>query len=135
MKEADDRRKRRLFIVDPPTPEEAHLDLSDDGGRRDAQESIRCAAEAQASDRWFEGRFLDGQLRMLLSELAEPGPGYAVNTITGRIWRNGEYVGDALALSYDRNALGWWVEYRSWRGSPLDSAHLGLADAGVHLDD
>ncbi len=68
----------------------------------------------------FEGRFLDGQLTLLLSERAEPGPGYAVNVITGRIWRNGEHVGDALKLSYDRDALGWWVDYVSWRGSPLD---------------
>lgn len=71
----------------------------------------------------FEGRFLDGRLALLLSELADPGPGYAVNVITGRVWRNGEHVGDALRLSYDRDALGWWVDYRSWRGSPLD--HVG----------
>jgi hypothetical protein len=69
---------------------------------------------------WFSGRFLDGELTLVLSEMADPGPGYAVNPITGRIWRNGEYVGDAYRLRYDRNALGWWVEYWSWRGSPLD---------------
>jgi hypothetical protein len=69
---------------------------------------------------YFDGRFLDGHLTLLLTEDVDPGPGYAVNPLTGRIWRNGEYVGDALKLSYDRDAFGWWVDYRSWHGSPLD---------------
>ena len=63
------------------------------------------------------GRFLDGQLTLLLSELVDPGPGYAVNLITGRIWRNGVHVGDAFKLSYDHDALGWWVDYLPVFGS------------------
>ena len=69
---------------------------------------------------FFHGRFLDGQLRLLLSPGAEPGPGYCVALHDGRIWRNGEHVGRCEALTWDRHAMAWWVEYRSWRGSPLD---------------
>jgi hypothetical protein len=73
---------------------------------------------------WFEGRFLDGRLTLLLSAHGEIPPGYAVRLDDGRIFRNGEFVGYALSLSYDRDALGWWVAYRSWHGSALD---MGLS--------
>lgn len=76
------------------------------------------------SERYFTGRFLDPKLTWLLTFSVEPGPGYAVGP-DGRLWRNGEHVGRVLRVTFDRDALGHWVEYESWRGSPMDRRELG----------
>ena len=103
---------------------QSHPEHSDSGEpevRAKVEQIERWHEDAEQSDsRWIEGRFLDGQLDLLLTRGVDPGPGYAVALWDQRIWRNGEYVGDAKRLSYDRDALGWWVEYVTWHGSPLD---------------
>lgn len=67
---------------------------------------------------YFEGRFLDGKLTWVYPQ-GTPGPGYAVGH-DGVLWRNGERVGYVLKVEFNREALGHWVYYRSWRGSPMD---------------
>lgn len=66
---------------------------------------------------FFEGRLLDGALSWTYN--GEIVPGYAINEL-GRLYRNGEVVGWVRRVSFDRDTLGFWVEYRSWRGSALD---------------
>ncbi len=68
----------------------------------------------------FEGRFLDGQLVLIFGNVHCPEAGYSVDVRSGELYRNGELVGWARSLAYDRDALGWWVEYVSWCGSSLD---------------
>lgn len=65
----------------------------------------------------FEGRFLDPALSWTYN--GGSAPGYAINEL-GRLYRNGEPVGWALRVTFDREASGFWVEYRSWHGSALD---------------
>lgn len=69
--------------------------------------------------RRFKGRFLDGQLKLIYGNVYAEG-GYAVDVRSGEIYRNGELVGWVRRLYFDRDVLGWWVEYLSWRGSALD---------------
>lgn len=72
---------------------------------------------------YFTGRFLDPKLTWLCP-FGTPGPGYAVGH-DGWLWRNGEHVGYALSVTFDRDAVGHWVEYESWPGSPMDRRELG----------
>ena len=65
------------------------------------------------------GRMLDGALVFFYHQFAPaPDAGYAVGN-DGRLFRNGEPVANVLTVSYDRDALGWWIEYETWPGTPL----------------
>lgn len=58
-------------------------------------------------------RLLDGQLQIALDDPAfdpEAWPGYAI--WKGHLYRNGVFWGAVRRYWWDRNALGWWVEYR-----------------------
>lgn len=88
-------------------------------------QSDRCLVDIDADEpSTFTGRFLDPELTWLIDPRAEPGPGYAVGP-DGRLWRNGEHVGFVLAVTFNRDAGGHWVDYESWAGSPMDRRELG----------
>ncbi len=65
------------------------------------------------------GRFLDGEFVLVLRRGYVPKTGYAVTLVDDRLWRNGDHVGYVERLSYDRDALGWWVDWQTWPGTPL----------------
>jgi hypothetical protein len=73
----------------------------------------------------IDGRFLDGELVLIFGGVFAPDAGYAVDVRSGEIYRNGELVGWAQSLSYDRDALGWWVHYRAIPLGPLDHQTRG----------
>jgi hypothetical protein len=81
---------------------------------------------SQSDSVYFDGRMLDGALTLVFSTGEIPDAGYAVTIPDGYLWRNGDRVANVRALTYDRDALGWWIEYTSWRGTPLDSATLPI---------
>lgn len=73
------------------------------------------------TDSRLDGRMLDGALTLVFAAGEVPDAGYAVTIHDGYLWRNGDRVANVRALSYDRHALGWWVDYTTWRGTPLDT--------------
>jgi hypothetical protein len=68
----------------------------------------------------ISGRMLDGRLKLCFGRAHVPDAGYAVDLDDhGRLYRNGELQGYARAIQFDRNALGFWVEYEAFDDTPL----------------
>jgi hypothetical protein len=66
----------------------------------------------------FTGRFFDSKLTWIYPA-GVPVPGYAIGH-DGRLWRNGEHAGTVLSVTWSPKHLGFWVDYESWTGSPMD---------------
>lgn len=65
-----------------------------------------------------KGRMLDGALILFFRGPA-PDAGYSVNMRDGYLYRNGEHQGYVLQLRYDREVLGWWIEYEAYADTRL----------------
>lgn len=86
--------------------------------------------------RRFEGRFLDGQLVLIFGNVNAPEAGYSVDVRSGELYRNGHLVGWVRQIEFDRDALGWWVDYDAkpfgpcdprWHAIPADEQFLASA--------
>lgn len=69
-------------------------------------------------------RMLDGKLSWASSCADVPAAGYCV--VGAVLFRNGEAVASVHTVTFDRDAIGHWVEYTAWPGSVLEE----LAPAG-----
>lgn len=66
------------------------------------------------------GRMLDSKLKFCFGRAHIPQAGYTVDLDDhGYLYRNGEHQGYARVITFDRETLGWWVEYEAFTDTPL----------------
>lgn len=67
------------------------------------------------------GRMLDGRPTIWFRRPPADDPGYSIDASDGgRLYRNGELVGYAEKIAYDRDVNGWWIHYEALPGRWLD---------------